>query len=88
MGIVSPLGVGAACNWTRLIAGESGIRKIDRFSTDRLASRVAGMVPMGNGPGQLDLAATFSAKEIRRNALFILYALKAAEDSICTSSIM
>ena len=31
LGIVSPLGTGVEKNWEALVAGRSGIRKIDRF---------------------------------------------------------
>jgi 3-oxoacyl-[acyl-carrier-protein] synthase II len=43
-GIVTSLGAGKADNWRRLTAGESGIRKITRFGTDTLKTRVAGTV--------------------------------------------
>ena len=33
LGLVSPLGVGINHNWNSLIAGESGIKKIDHFDT-------------------------------------------------------
>jgi 3-oxoacyl-[acyl-carrier-protein] synthase II len=43
-GIVTSLGAGKADNWRRLTAGESGIRKITRFGTDSLKTKVAGTV--------------------------------------------
>src|SRR4029077_1184504 len=42
MGLVTPLGVGKADNWARLTAGESGIHKISRFSTEGLKTTIAG----------------------------------------------
>ena len=51
MGVVSPLGVGYDLMWQRLMEGKSGIRAIDRFPASELASRVAGLVPYGSGPG-------------------------------------
>jgi 3-oxoacyl-[acyl-carrier-protein] synthase II len=44
MGIVTSLGVGKADNWTKLTAGESGIRTITRFPTDGLKTTMAGTV--------------------------------------------
>jgi 3-oxoacyl-[acyl-carrier-protein] synthase II len=44
MGIVTSLGTGKADNWTRLTAGESGIRTITRFPTDSLKTTMAGTV--------------------------------------------
>ncbi len=43
-GLVTSLGAGKEDNWRRLTAGESGIRKITRFGTDSLKTRVAGTV--------------------------------------------
>jgi len=44
MGIVTSLGAGKADNWTRLTAGESGIRTITRFPIDSLKTTMAGTV--------------------------------------------
>jgi len=82
MGIVSPLGVGLEIAWERLMAGRSGISAIDRFPVSHLASRVAGMVPLGSGPGELDMDNGFPPRETRRNDPFILYARKAAEEAL------
>src|SRR5215831_2892105 len=43
-GLVTSLGAGKEDNWRRLTAGESGIRKITRFGTDTLKTKVAGTV--------------------------------------------
>ena len=44
MGVVTSLGTGKADNWTKLTAGESGIRTISRFPTDGLKTTMAGTV--------------------------------------------
>jgi 3-oxoacyl-[acyl-carrier-protein] synthase II len=44
MGVVTSLGSGKADNWTKLTAGESGIRTISRFPTDGLKTTMAGTV--------------------------------------------
>src|SRR5580704_14960074 len=44
MGVVTSLGVGAADNWRKLTAGESGIHAITRFATEGLKTRIAGTV--------------------------------------------
>src|SRR5260221_9538948 len=44
MGVVTSLGSGKADNWTKLTAGESGIRTITRFPTDGLKTTMAGAV--------------------------------------------
>jgi 3-oxoacyl-[acyl-carrier-protein] synthase II len=44
MGVVTSLGAGKSDNWTRLTAGESGIRTITRFPTSGLKTTMAGTV--------------------------------------------
>jgi 3-oxoacyl-[acyl-carrier-protein] synthase II len=44
MGVVTSLGAGKADNWSKLVAGKSGIRKITRFPTEGLKTTVAGTV--------------------------------------------
>src|SRR5712672_649125 len=44
MGVVTSLGAGKQDNWTRLTAGESGIRTVTRFPVDGLKSTMAGTV--------------------------------------------
>jgi len=44
MGIVTSLGAGKADNWAKLTAGESGVRRITRFSSDNLKTTIAGAV--------------------------------------------
>jgi 3-oxoacyl-[acyl-carrier-protein] synthase II len=44
MGVVTSLGAGKTDNWTKLTAGESGIRTISRFPIDGLKTTMAGTV--------------------------------------------
>jgi 3-oxoacyl-[acyl-carrier-protein] synthase II len=44
MGVVTSLGAGKTDNWTRLTAGESGIRTLTRFPTEGLKTTMAGTV--------------------------------------------
>jgi 3-oxoacyl-[acyl-carrier-protein] synthase II len=44
MGVVTSLGAGKSDNWTRLTAGESGIRTITRFPTAGLKTTMAGTI--------------------------------------------
>jgi 3-oxoacyl-[acyl-carrier-protein] synthase II len=43
-GIMTSLGAGKADNWSKLVAGQSGIRTITRFPTDGLKTTMAGTV--------------------------------------------
>jgi 3-oxoacyl-[acyl-carrier-protein] synthase II len=45
MGAVSPLGCGVEINWSRLLAGQSGIRLLPEAMTTDLAAKVGGQVP-------------------------------------------
>jgi 3-oxoacyl-[acyl-carrier-protein] synthase II len=60
IGVVTSLGVGKAENWAKLTAGQSGIRRIRRFSTEGLRTQIAGAVdfvlPPGAHPPDLSFA--------------------------------
>jgi len=51
IGMVTSLGAGKAENWAKLTAGQSGIRRIRRFSTDGLRTQIAGTVDFALPPG-------------------------------------
>ena len=82
IGLVTPLGVGVDVSWRRLIAGESGLRTIDRFKIDDLPAKVAGLVPSGDVEGAFNAENVMSAKDARRNDPFILYGIAAASEAI------
>ncbi|WP_315833113.1 beta-ketoacyl-ACP synthase [Bradyrhizobium prioriisuperbiae] len=44
IGVVTSLGAGKADNWSKLVAGQSGIRTITRFPTDGLKTTMAGTI--------------------------------------------
>ena len=82
MGIVSPLGVGLDHNWTKLIAAESGIGRIDGFEIDDLACQIAGQVPQDGLKGALDLDAFIEPKEQRKLDRFIQLGIVAAIEAV------
>jgi 3-oxoacyl-[acyl-carrier-protein] synthase II len=82
MGLVTPLGCGTDVVWRRLTAGQSGIRRIDRFPVDDLPAKVAGLVPSGDGEGDFNIDAVVAPKEARKNDLFIIYGLAAAIEAV------
>lgn len=93
IGLVTPVGVGREHVWKRIIAGESGIRRIEHMKVDDLPCRVGGVVPRvdGRGGGGPDIVGSFnpdaamSPKEQRRVDDFILYAVAAADEAVADS---
>mgnify|MGYP001341161638 CR=1 FL=1 len=83
MGLVTPLGCGIDAVWERLIAGRSGIGRIDRFDPSDLPAQIAGQVPrIADDPAGLDLDAVIAVKERKKMDLFIVYALAAADEAL------
>jgi len=83
MGMLTPLGCGVEATWQRLIAGETGIRKIETFEVSDLPSRIAGIIPRGDGSnGTFNPDHWMEPKEQRKVDDFILYAMCAATQAI------
>jgi 3-oxoacyl-[acyl-carrier-protein] synthase II len=81
--MVTPLGCGVEHTWRRLLAGESGIRGIERFEVSDLPSRIAGQIPRGDGTqGTFNPTQWMEPKEQRRVDDFILYAMGAATQAL------
>jgi len=86
MGAVSPLGVGVDTNWTRLVAGQSGIVANTRFDTSPFAARVAGLVPTrADDAAGFDPLVAIDAKDVKKMDLFIQYGLVAAQEALAQS---
>ncbi|MAN80722.1 MAG: beta-ketoacyl-[acyl-carrier-protein] synthase II [Rhodospirillaceae bacterium] len=86
LGIVNSLGTGVDHNWSRLLAGQSGIRKLEGFDEYDLPAKIGGTVPVGDGTdGTFDAEAWVPSKDQRRMDTFIIYgmaaAIQAVEDS-------
>jgi 3-oxoacyl-[acyl-carrier-protein] synthase II len=83
MGMVTPLACGVEATWRRLVAGESGARKVDTFDVSDLPSRIACMIPHGDGSdGTYDPNLWMEPKEQRKVDDFIIYAMCAARQAI------
>jgi len=63
MGIMTSLGSGKQDNWKKLTAGESGIRRISRFSTEGLRTTIAGTVDVSYEP---DMAPSVMTEKIAK----------------------
>jgi 3-oxoacyl-[acyl-carrier-protein] synthase II len=80
LGMVTPLGCGVEPTWRRLLAGESGIKAIDKFEVADITSRIAGQIPRGDGTdGTFNADQWMEPKEQRKVDDFILYAMCAAK---------
>lgn len=84
MGMVSPLGCGVELVWQRLLAGQSGIKKLPASIADYLNTKIAGIVPdkAEDAAGGFDAEGVIAAKEIKKMDRFIQFALVAAEEAI------
>lgn len=79
-GMVSPLGCGTEITWTRLLAGQSGARKVTGFETDDLPAKIACYIPIGDGTdGTYNADQWMEQKEQRKVDPFIIYAMAAAD---------
>ncbi|HSV21510.1 MAG TPA: beta-ketoacyl-ACP synthase II [Xanthobacteraceae bacterium] len=83
MGMVTPLGCGVETTWRRLIASESGARKVDTFDVSDLPAQIACMIPRGDGShGTYNPTDWMEPKEQRKVDDFIAYAMCAATQAI------
>jgi 3-oxoacyl-[acyl-carrier-protein] synthase II len=83
MGMVTPLGCGVETTWRRLLAGESGARKIEKFEVEDLAAKIACQIPRGDGSdGTYNPDQWMEPKEQRRVDEFIVYAMCAARQAL------
>lgn len=76
MGALTPLGNDVATFWSRLVAGESGVRRIESFDPSRVTSKIAGEVRDFDPSGVLD------RKEIRRNDRYTQFILVATREAM------
>src|SRR5712672_1656820 len=88
MGAVSPLGRGVETNWSRLLAGRSGIRTLPEAITADLGAKVGGQVPdvAVDPEGGFDPDRVAPRKEQRKMDRFILFALLAADEAIAQAN--
>ena len=73
LGVVSPVGIGAAQAWDNLLKGQTGVGPITKFDASALPTRIAAEVKGFNS------ADWMHPKETRRSDLFIHYGLAATK---------
>ncbi len=77
LGMISPLGNTVDASWQSLIAGKSGISKIESFDTEGFATQIAGQIKDFDIT-QYDL----TVKDARKIDVFIQYALAASHQAM------
>lgn len=89
LGLVSPLACGVEPSWSRLLAGQSGARRIETFEVSDLPCKIAMPIPR-KGEDSFDPDQWMEPKEQRKIDDYILYAVAAAtqalEDAGCKPS--
>ena len=83
LGMVTPLGCGVEATWKRLLAGESGASKIERFEVGDLPAKIACQIPRGDGSnGTYNPDQWMEPKEQRKVDEFIVFAMSAARQAL------
>jgi 3-oxoacyl-[acyl-carrier-protein] synthase II len=83
LGMVTPLGCGVEPTWQRLVAAESGVKRIEKFEVSDITSQIAGQIPRGDGSnGTFNPDQWMEPKEQRKVDDFIIYAMCAATQAL------
>jgi 3-oxoacyl-[acyl-carrier-protein] synthase II len=83
MGMLTPLGCGIEATWQRLIKGDSGAKKIDRFDVSDISCQIACSIPRGDGSdGTYNPDRWMEPKEQRKVDEFIVFAMCAARQAL------
>ena len=82
LGVVSPLGRGVKHNWESLMAGKSGIRRIEGVDLKDIPVMIAGQVPFGESEPDFNPDTVFAPKDQKKNDKFIMFGMAAADDAL------
>src|SRR5829696_4757121 len=83
LGMLTPLGCGVETTWKRIVNGESGAKKVESFEVSDLPSKIACIIPRGDGTdGTYNPDQWMEPKEQRKVDDFIVYAMCAARQAI------
>ena len=82
LGMVTPLACGVEATWRRLLAGESGVARVENFDTSDLACQIAAQAPRGAAPDAFNPDDWMDSKEQRRVDDFIVYGVSAAAQAL------
>ena len=83
LGMVTPLACGVETTWSRLVAGQSGARKITEVDVSDLSSQIGCLIPRGDGSdGTFNADDWLEPKEQRKVDDFITFAIAAATQAV------
>ncbi|MGN7771082.1 beta-ketoacyl-ACP synthase II [Phyllobacterium sp. 22552] len=83
LGLVSPLASGVELTWSRILAGQSGARRVTEFDVEDLPCKIACRIPVGDGSdGTFNPDDWMEPKEQRKVDPFIIYAMAAADQAL------
>jgi 3-oxoacyl-[acyl-carrier-protein] synthase II len=83
LGMVTPLGCGVETTWKRLVAGQSGARRIETFDVSDIPCKIGCVVPRGDGSdGTYNPDQWMEPKEQRKVDDFIAFAMCAARQAL------
>lgn len=81
LGAVSPLGIGVPALWDGLVAGRSGVRRVQHFDTENLAVKIAAEVP------DFDPKQFMDGKSARRMDRFAQFAVAATREALADAGL-
>jgi 3-oxoacyl-[acyl-carrier-protein] synthase II len=81
LGAVSPLGIGVPALWQGLVAGRSGVRRIQHFDTENLTVKIAAEVP------DFDPKAFIDPKSVRRMDRFAHFAIAGTREALADAKL-
>ncbi|MCL6638016.1 MAG: beta-ketoacyl-ACP synthase II [Alicyclobacillus sp.] len=82
LGVVTPIGCDVPTFWANLVAGKSGVSRIDMFDTSEYPTKIAGIVRDFNPEQYID------RKEVRRLDRFTQFAVAAACQAIADAGLV
>ncbi|HLH48933.1 MAG TPA: beta-ketoacyl-ACP synthase II [Roseiarcus sp.] len=83
LGMVTPLACGVEATWRRLLAGESGVRRVENFDVSDIPCQIAAQVPRGPlSEDKFNPDDWMEPKEHRRVDDFIVYSMAAATQAL------
>jgi 3-oxoacyl-[acyl-carrier-protein] synthase II len=81
LGAVSPLGIGVPALWEGLVAGRSGVRRVQHFDTENLTVKIAAEVP------DFDPKAFMDPKSVRRMDRFAHFAIAGTQEALADAKL-